>query len=1020
MQNKGFVRVLAIALALVCLFYLSFSFVTSHYNAKAKEYAQGDSNKQFRYLDSIAGENVWLGYSLKQCREKEINLGLDLKGGMNVTLEVSVADILKVLSGYSNNELFTKALAQTQLRQTKSGANFLAIFQEEFEKLDPNAKLSAIFSTVELKDKIQLSSTNDDVIKVLQEEIDGAISNSFNVLRSRIDRFGVVQPNIQKLDVEGRILVELPGIKEPERVRKLLQGSANLEFWETYEASELMPILRQANTILRELNEVKDGNSDVKPTTSAIAKTETSASDSLNINKDSLLANLKDNKNTEDQEKALAQFKKNNPLFAVLNVYENNKGPVLGYVLASDTANVNAIFEMKQIKEIMPKELALKWTVKPVDPDAKQLTFALIAINTTTNKEGRAPLEGDVITDANVDFDQFSARANVSMKMNSEGAKVWERLTGNNIGKSIAIVLDDYVYSYPTVNSKIAGGSSQITGNFTTEEAKDLANVLKSGKMPAPAHIVQEDVVGPSLGQVAINDGLISFIIAFVLVLLYMIMYYGLIPGLIADGALLCNIFFLFGILASFQAVLTLPGIAGIVLTMGMAVDANVLIYERTREELLAGKNLKKAIADGYSNAFSAIIDSNLTTILTGIILFFFGTGPIKGFATTLIIGIITSFFTAIFLTRLVYERMLQKDKEYNLPFTSNFTKNWFRNTHINFIKLRKIGYIISGCLLVIAILSLSFRGLKQGIDFSGGRNYVVRFEKNINTDDVRETLSHVFEGAQTSVITMGSNNQVRISTNYNINSQDENMDAQIEEMLYTGLKPYLNEDVTNEMFVERYECIDGKCSPAHEDVNQATFGIQSSQKVGPSIADDIKTSAIWAVLLSLLGIFLYILIRFRNYAFSVGAVASLIHDTLFILGVYSVFYTIMPFSLEIDQSFIAAILTVIGYSVNDTVVVFDRIRENLGLYPKRDFASQVNNSLNATLSRTFSTSLSTAIVLIAIFIFGGEVIRGFVFALLLGIIVGTYSTLFIATPVAYELEKKQSKKRDLAEEKVK
>src|SRR5574344_1657709 len=508
MQNKGFVRVLAIALALVCLFYLSFSFVTSHYNAKAKEYAQGDSNKQFRYLDSIAGENVWLGYSLKQCREKEINLGLDLKGGMNVTLEVSVADILKVLSGYSNNELFTKALAQTQLRQTKSGANFLAIFQEEFEKLDPNAKLSAIFSTVELKDKIQLSSTNDDVIKVLQEEINGAISNSFNVLRSRIDRFGVVQPNIQKLDVEGRILVELPGIKEPERVRKLLQGSANLEFWETYEASELMPILRQANTILRELNEVKDGNSDVKPTTSAIAKTETSASDSLNINKDSLLANLKDNKNTEDQEKALAQFKKKNPLFAVLNVYENNKGPVLGYVLASDTANVNAIFEMKQIKEIMPKELELKWTVKPVDPDAKQLTFALIAINTTTNKEGRAPLEGDVITDANVDFDQFSARANVSMKMNSEGAKVWERLTGNNIGKSIAIVLDDYVYSYPTVNSKIAGGSSQITGNFTTEEAKDLANVLKSGKMPAPAHIVQEDVVGPSLGRVAINDGL--------------------------------------------------------------------------------------------------------------------------------------------------------------------------------------------------------------------------------------------------------------------------------------------------------------------------------------------------------------------------------------------------------------------------------------------------------------------------------------------------------------------------------
>ena len=1019
MQNKGFVRVFAIALALVCLFYLSFSFVTSHYNKKAQEYAQGDSNKQFKYLDSIAGEQVWLGYTLKECREKEINLGLDLKGGMNVILEVSVSDILKVLSGYNTSEIFTEALKNTQLRQTKSGSNFLKIFQEEFEKIDPNARLSAIFSTVELKDKIQLSSTNDEVIKVLQEEVDGAISNSFNVLRSRIDRFGVVQPNIQKLEVEGRILVELQGIKEPERVRKLLQGSANLEFWETYEASELMPMLRQANTIIRELNQVEEAAEEVKEET-VTATIETAATDSLTLNKDSLLASLKDKKTSEDQEKALAEFKKNNPLFSVLNVYENSRGPLVGVVLASDTATVNAFFNLKQVKSIMPRDLALKWTVKPIDPKAKQLAFGLIAINKTTNREGRAPLEGDVITDANVDFDQFSSRANVSMKMNSEGAKVWERLTGNNIGKSIAIVLDDYVYSYPTVNTKISGGSSQITGNFTTEEAKDLANVLKSGKMPAPARIVQEDVVGPSLGQVAINNGLISFVIAFVLVLLYMILYYGIIPGLIADTALLCNIFFLFGILASFQAVLTLPGIAGIVLTMGMSVDANVLIYERIREELLAGKNLKKSINDGYSNAFSAIIDANLTTILTGVILFFFGTGPIKGFATTLIIGIITSFFTAVFLTRLIYERMLQKDKEYNLPFTTEFTKNWFKNTHINFVKLRKVGYIVASCFAVIAIVSLSVRGLKQGIDFSGGRNYIVRFEKEIVADDVRETLSHVFEGSQTNVITMGATNQIRISTNYAIDSQDETMDAQIEEMLFNGLKPYMNDSVTLQMFVDRYEIVNGKYIPSTDFGSGTTFGIQSSQKVGPSIADDIKTAAIWAVLLSLLGIFLYILVRFRNYAFSVGAVVSLANNTLFILGLYSLFYTIMPFSLEIDQSFIAAILTVIGYSINDTVVVFDRIRENLGLYPKRDFARQVNDSLNATLSRTFSTTLSTAIVLVAIFIFGGEVIRGFVFAMLMGILIGPFSTLFLASPIAYEIEERKKKKALAAEAKAK
>ncbi len=1003
MQNKGLVRSLAAVLMLTCFFYLSFSFVTGHYDNKAKEYAGGDDDKYYSYMDSLAGEEVWFGYTLRECREKEINLGLDLKGGMNVTLEVSVADILRALSDNNTSDNFNTALNEARKRQASSGDNFLKIFQEEFTKVDPNAKLSTIFSTYDLKDRIQLSTSNEDVIAVLQAEIDAAIANSFNVLRSRIDRFGVVQPNIQKLDVEGRILVELPGIKEPERVRKLLQGSANLEFWETYKFSEVYPYLEQANSIIRGLNKINEEatTEEVKEEIAeANVTTEEVVVDSIDALAETLSEPSAENKEGMSQE----EFNKENPFFAVL-MPQQNQGPVAGMAFASDTAKVTEFLNMKQVKEIIPRNMKFKWTVDAIDPEAKRPVYQLIAIK-VTNREGRAPLSGDVITDARADFSQYSASSNVNMRMNAEGAKVWARITKENTGREIAIVLDGYVYSFPTSNGEITGGNSEISGNFTPEDAKDLANVLKSGKMPAPARIVQEDVVGPSLGQEAIDNGFMSFVVAFILVLIYMMLYYGVIPGLIADMALIINVFIILGVLASFKAVLTLPGMAGIVLTLGMAVDANVLIYERIREELTSGKNLKKAIKDGYANALSAILDANITTLITAVILAYFGTGPIKGFATTLIIGIISSVFTAVFLTRLVYDRMDRSSKERNLTFTTNVTKNWFKNAKYDFIGKRKIGYIISGTMIVIAIGSLSFRGLSQGIDFSGGRNYVVRFENEVNTDEVRKTLSNVFDGAQTNVITMGDKNQVRISTNYEINSIDENLDARIENMLFEALVPYMGQDVNKDMFVNRYEVVNQEKVLASSDA-KSTFGIQSSQKVGPTIADDIKTSAIWAILFSLIGIALYILVRFRKWAFSAGAIISLAHDVLFILGAYSLLYSIMPFSMEIDQAFIAAILTIIGYSINDTVVIFDRIRENTTLYPKRSLAETINHSLNSTLSRTFSTSLSTGIVLIAIFAFGGETIRGFVFALLIGVAVGIYSSLFVASPIAYDVQRK-------------
>ena len=1012
MQNKGLVITLAVCLALASAFYLSFSFVTRHYDKKAVEYAQGDDAKEFFYKDSIANQKVWFGYTLKECREKEINLGLDLKGGMNVTMEVSVPDILRALSGYNTTETFNQAIAMAQEKQRKSGSDFMTLFFESFYELDRDAKLASVFSTFELKDKVTLNSTNQEVEKVLREEVDGAIDNSFRVLRTRIDRFGVVQPNIQKLSQPGRILIELPGIKDPARVRKLLQGSANLEFWETYDLAEILPQLVQINSEFARVNASNEAAQTTNAKPVEEEKTQEVATDDI----DALVENLSSDstaETAEDEAAALEQYKKQNPLFAVLNPSVSQsgqayRGPVVGTVHYTDTARVMEILNSSIAKSILPRELRLRWTVKAVD-DA-DIYYQLVALKAQTN--GRPSMEGDVITDARADFGQTSAYANVSMSMNAEGARDWQRITRDNIGKSIAIVLDGYVYSFPTVQNEIAGGNSQITGNFTVEEAKDLANTLKSGKMPAPARIIQEDVVGPSLGHEAIQNGLWSFVLGFILILVYMIFYYGLIPGLVADFALLCNVFLLVGILASFSAVLTLPGIAGIVLTMGMAVDANVLIYERIREELAAGKNLRKAIQDGFKGAISAIIDSNVTSFLTGAILAIFGTGPIKGFAVTYMIGIISSFLTAVFITRLLLEQYAKKDDAKEISFTTKLMQNFLHNTNANFIGARKVTYIVSGVLIIIGILGLDphiMGKLNLGIDFSGGRNYIVRFAQPVNTEEVSSSLDKVFMEAKAqldddetfalNVITIGDANQVRISTNYRVADDSDDVDAQIEVLLYEGCKPFLAEGITLDEF---------KSTEINPEV-----GIMQSQKVGPAVADDITKAAVWSVLAALLGIFLYILLRFRNFAFSVGALAGLAHDTIIILGMYAILWKVMPFSMEIDQSFIAAILTVIGYSINDTVVVFDRVREYNKLYPKRPRLQNMNDALNHTLSRTFSTSMSTLVVLLAIFCFGGETIRGFVFALLMGVIIGTYSTLCIATPLAYDIQQAQQRRQE-------
>ncbi|WP_287642375.1 protein translocase subunit SecDF [Bacteroides sp.] len=990
MQNKGFVRVFAILLTLVCVFYLSFSFVTRYYTNKAKEYAKGDEKVEQDYLDSLANEKVWFGnWTLKDCREMEISLGLDLKGGMNVILEVSVPDVIKTLADNKTDEAFNQALSTAAKQATTSQDDVITLFVREYHRLAPDQPLAQLFATQQLKDKVNQKSSDAEVEKVLREEVKAAVDNSYNVLRTRIDRFGVVQPNIQSLeDKMGRIMVELPGIKEPERVRKLLQGSANLEFWETYNANEVAPYLQSADNKLRVLQSTQTAADSTAVDTVA---TEAPVVAQATSTTDSLAAALKGE--SKSQAADLEQIKKEHPLLAILQVNPNG-GPVVGYASYKDTAEINRYLSMPEVLSELPKDLRLKWGVSAVAFDPKAQTFELYAIK-STERNGRAAMEGDVIVDAKDDYDQYGKPC-VSMSMNTDGARRWAQLTKQNINRSIAIVLDGYVYSAPNVMNEITGGNSVITGHFTPDETKDLANVLKSGKMPAPAHIVQEDIVGPSLGQASINAGIISFIVALVLLMIYMCSMYGFIPGMVANGALILNLFFTLGILSSFQAALTMSGIAGMVLSLGMAVDANVLIYERTKEELRAGKGVKKALADGYSNAFSAIFDSNLTSIITGIILFNFGTGPIRGFATTLIIGILISFFTAVFMTRLFYEHFMGKDKLLNLTFCTGISKNLMANTHFDFMGRRKVWMTTTLIVVVVCLGFLFTRGLSQSIDFTGGRNFKVQFEKEVEPEQVRELISSKFGDANVSVIAIGTDGKtVRISTNYRIQEEGSNVDSEIEAYLYETLKPLLTQNISLETFIDRE--------------NHTGGSIISSQKVGPSIADDIKVSAIWSVVLALIAIGLYILLRFRNIAYSIGSVAALACDTIVILGAYSIFWGILPFSLEIDQTFIGAILTAIGYSINDKVVIFDRVREFFGLYPKRDKLTLFNDSLNTTLARTINTSLSTLIVLLCIFILGGDSIRSFAFAMILGVVFGTLSSLFVASPIAFMLLKKKN-----------
>ena len=976
MQNKGFVKVFAVLLTLVCVFYLSFSFVTRYHMNKAAQDPKGEAH----YLDSMQNEKVYLGsYTLKQCREMEIGLGLDLKGGMNVILEVSVPDVVKALADNKTDEAFNKAISEAAKQSVTSQDDFITLFIREYKKEAPQGKLAELFATQQLKDKVNTRSSDADVEKVLREEVKAAIDNSYNVLRTRIDRFGVVQPNIQALEGKmGRIMVELPGIKEPERVRKLLQGSANLEFWETFDSKEIYPYLTAIDNRLRAILATDNAATDSTAVETADAKAVSAA--------DSLAAALKGE--PADNAVAMEQMKKEHPLASILQLNPNGSC-VVGYADYKDTAQVNTYLAMKEVKEMLPKDLRLKWGVKGADFDKTGRIFELYAIK-SSERNGRAPLEGDVITDAKDEFDNFGKPC-VSMSMNTDGFRRWAVLTKNNVGKAIAIVLDGYVYSAPNVNGEITGGHSQITGHFTPEVTKDLANVLRSGKMPAPARIVQEDIVGPSLGQESINQGIVSFVVALILLMVYMCAMYGLIPGMVANCALVVNFFFTLGILTSFQAALTMSGIAGMVLSLGMAVDANVLIYERTKEELRAGKGVKAALADGYSNAFSAIFDSNLTSILTGIILFYFGTGPIRGFATTLIIGILCSFFTAVFLTRVVYEHFMNKDKWLGLTFTTGISKNLMQNVHYNFMGMMKRSFTVFGIIIAACVVSFFIRGLAQSIDFTGGRNFVVQFEQQVEPETVRDLLKQKITEDNVQAIALGTDKKtIRITTNYRITEDSPNIDSEIEEFLYQSLKDgnLLGEGTTLEIFIDRD--------------NRAGGSIISSQKVGPSIADDIKTSAIWSVLFALVAIGLYILLRFRNVAYSVGATVALAVDTVLIIGAYSLCYGWVPFSLEIDQTFIGAILTAIGYSINDKVVIFDRIREFFGLYPKRNRLQLFNDSLNTTLARTINTSLSTLIVLLCIFVLGGDSIRSFAFAMILGVVIGTLTSLFIAAPVAY------------------
>ena len=992
MQNKGFVKIFAIALTLVCLFYLSFTFKTRSIENKAAQ-----SQDEQAYLDSVMNKKVWLGiYSYKECREMQIGLGLDLKGGMNVILEVSIPDVVKALAGNSQDPLFNETLAATKKRAVSSQDNFVDIFAEEFAKIaGPDAKLSTFFATSNLKEKVNSQTPNAEIIAVLKEEVNAAVANSFNVLRTRIDRFGVAQPNIQELaGKQGRIMVELPGIKEPERVRKLLQGSANLEFWETYKMSEISDYLTRLDSRLAQ-KYADENPQEAKEEPAPAAQQETQASS------DDLAAQLNSDADAQESAQSTAAQReallKSNPLFARLQPYSYDTW-VAGIARSADTAQINSMLNSAEAKAILPRDLKFMWGVAPAE--GTDQVFELYCIK-SDNKNGQADLSGDVVVDSKADYDQHGNPV-VSMAMNTEGARRWATLTKQNVGRGIAIVLDGYVYSAPRVNDEITGGRSEISGNFTVEDTQDLANVLKSGKMPAPAKIVQEDIVGPSLGQESIQKGFISFIIAFVILMIYMCIIYGFIPGMIANGALLLNFFFTLGILTSFQAALTMSGIAGIVLTLGMAVDANVLIYERTKEELKSGKSVQSALTDGYKNAFSAIFDSNFTSIITGIILFNFGTGPIRGFATTLIIGIVCSFFTAVFLTRIVYEHFLGKGKFQNLTFTTGFSKNLMQNTSVKFMEAAKKSFVIFGAAAVICIAFLAVRGLSKSIDFTGGRNFVVQFEQPVEPEEVRAILQDVITEDNVQAIALGTDHKtIRISTNYRIDEESETIDSEIEEFLFTSLKKAgkLSSNLTLATFIDRE--------------NRDGGSIISSQKVGPSIAEDITRGAIISVILALIAIFLYILIRFRNVAYSVGAIFALCFDTLIIIGMYSICWGWMPFSLEIDQTFIGAVLTAIGYSINDKVVIFDRIREFTGLYPKRNRKQLFDDALNTTLARTINTSVSTLIVLLAIFFLGGDSIRSFAFAMILGVVFGTCSSLFVAAPTAYLVMKKTKKEKE-------
>ncbi len=999
MQNKGLFRVLAILIALACLYQLSFTWATRHQEKKAAEYATKaveaeqlkpefakvsdldqayylDSVNKVKnryYLDSVADQKVFLGNTYKQVKEKEIKLGLDLKGGMNVMMQVQVKDLIKALSNNNQSEEFVKALNLATEREVTSRQDFITLFEQAWDEVAPGKPLASVFSTYEMKDKIKSGSSNSEVISVIRQEAESAISNSFNVLRSRIDRFGVTAPNIQRLGSSGRILVELPGVKEPERVRKLLQGTASLEFWPTYEFSEIRDAVSKVDALLKTLNasDIQTADSTAAPaadstTLAEAVKEQIGATDSLSTDQIALL--------------------KEHPLLAILNPNGYGKGALIGYAHYKDTATINKYLSMPQVKAILPSDLVPMWGVKPTDNAGT--VFELVAIKST--RDGKAPLDGSCINDASISYREQGGMPTVSMAMNPDGAKTWARLTTDNVGRSVAVVLDGMVYSYPNVNEPITGGRSEISGHFTIEEATDLANVLKSGKLPAPATILQEQVVGPSLGQESINAGMISFLIAFVLVLLYMLFFYRG-AGVAANIALICNVVFLFGALISIGAVLTLPGIAGIVLTLGMAVDSNVIIYERIKEELRSGKQLRLAIKDGYSNAYSAILDGNITTIIVGVVLVIFGTGPIQGFATTLILGIITSLITSIFITRLYFEGRLARGK--NISFEGKATRNFLTNTKIDFIGLRKTTYAIAAVVVLTCLAFIFFKGFSKGIDFSGGRTYVLRFDKIVSPEDVRKAAVAEFGGESVEVKQFGSGSQMKVTTKYKINDNSQEVDQEVEGKLYNALKGFFQTPLTQDQFTTTVD------NPN---------GIVSSDKVGPTIANDMKRKGVYAVVIALFAIFLYIAARFSNWSWGAGGVAALAHDSIIVIGFYSIFTGVLPFTLDIDQTFIAAVLTIIGYSINDTVVIFDRIREYKRIYPKRTLRDNINGAVNSTLARTFNTSATTLVVLLAIAIFGGDTIRGFAVSLAIGVVVGTFSSVFIATPIMYDINKKK------------